>query len=95
MDESSPDRPTRPRTLLGVWAALVALAGLSAWAATLHLGGVGTAVALAAATAKAALVVWFFMGLREEGAAFRVFFLLGVAVVLLILGLTFLDLAYR
>ncbi len=96
MDERAlDDRPTAPRTLVLVWVALAVLALLSAYAASLALGGYGEAIALGVATVKAGLVVWFFMGLRQEGTPFRVLFLLSIGVVLLILGLTFLDLEFR
>ncbi len=95
MEPLAVDRPARPRTLILVWVTLVALALLSAYAAHLELGGYAAAVALTVATVKAALVVWFFMGLRSEGSPFRVLFGLSLVLVVLILGATFLDLAYR
>ncbi len=95
MDDLALEKPARPQTLISVWVALVALALLSAYAAHLDLGGYSVAVALVVATVKAALVVWFFMGLRGEGAAFRILFGLSLVLVLLILGATFLDLVYR
>ena len=93
--EPRPLGATPSRTLLLVWVALVALALLSLAASWAELGPYGPAVALFFATAKAVLVVYFFMGLRHEGAAFRLLFLVSFALVGLILGLTFLDIEYR
>lgn len=88
-------RMATPRTLVFVWVALVVLALLSLAASRADVGPYGPSLALAFATAKAALVAYFFMGLRYEGAAFRWLFLLSLALVGLIMGLTFLDLEYR
>ena len=49
------------------WVALIALLALTVGLAFLPLGPFRSLVAYAIATAKAALVLWFFMEMRREG----------------------------
>jgi len=53
--------------LVLVWAALLALLALTVFMAFLPLGMFKAPVAYAIATAKALLVLWFFMEMRREG----------------------------
>lgn len=53
--------------LVLVWIALLALLALTVFMAFLPLGTFKIPVAYAIGTAKAALVLWFFMEMRREG----------------------------
>lgn len=52
--------------LIAAWAALMLLLGLTLGASFLPLGPAKPLLAYAIATAKAALVLWFFMEMRGE-----------------------------
>lgn len=49
--------------LMGVWASLMVLTGITVWVAHFDFGAFNTVVAMAVATIKASLVALFFMGL--------------------------------
>jgi cytochrome c oxidase subunit 4 len=65
--------------LVLVWAALLVLLALTIGATFLRLGPVLPLVSFGIATAKAALVLWFFMELRRENGLARVAALAGFA----------------
>lgn len=75
--------------------ALLALAGASLAFRFAHLGTLGYAVALAIATAKAALVAVFFMELGGEKASVKFAFASGLALIVLLLSLTVADVVTR
>lgn len=77
------------------YAALVSLAALSLGAAYVPLGRLGVPVALAIATAKAAIVAIVFMELRRERASARVAVVAAVGLVVALAGLTAADVATR
>ena len=52
------------RLYLGVFAALIALTGLTVWVAFIDLGPLNTVVALAIAIVKALLVIFIFMHIQ-------------------------------
>ncbi len=54
------------RTYIFIWAALMALTALTAWLSTYDFGAWSGFVAMAIASTKALLVVFFFMHLRYE-----------------------------
>jgi cytochrome c oxidase subunit 4 len=84
-----------PGTLVAVWAALVALTG--ALVAVNHLapGNPGIVATMVITPAKAALVLWFFMHLREEGRAVRWMLLAAVVTLVVFIGLLMLDVSFR
>jgi cytochrome c oxidase subunit 4 len=90
---SAPPLPVR--RYLAVFAALLALTALTTWIAFQDLGPWNSAVAITIAVIKATLVALFFMELIRSAPMNRVF--LGAAIVwlLLLLGLTFADVATR
>jgi cytochrome c oxidase subunit 4 len=55
-----------PRTLLLSWLGLLALLGLTVFAAYLPLGAFNTGIALAIAVSKALIVAFIFMELRDS-----------------------------
>jgi cytochrome c oxidase subunit 4 len=83
------------RAYLVVFATLLALTALTTWIAYQDLGPWNSAVAITIAVVKATLVALFFMGLVRSAPMNRVF--LGAAIVwlLLLIGLTFADVATR
>lgn len=83
------------KVLVAIWVALVLLAGVSYWSYLSELGSLEVLATLGVACAKAALVFFFFMHLGYEGWAEKALFLLLVFVLLLVFGLTMLDVAFR
>jgi cytochrome c oxidase subunit 4 len=83
------------KVLIAIWFALVLLAGASFWSYLADLGGLEVLATLGVACAKAALVFFFFMHLGYEGWAEKALFLLLVFVLLLVFGMTLLDVAFR
>jgi len=83
------------RTLLAVFAALIALTGLTTGIAYVNLGAGSTAVALAIAFTKASLVVWFFMNVRFNTKLIPVVILGGLFFLLVLFAETFADYASR
>jgi len=83
------------KTFLAVWGALLILTGATVLIARAHLGFLSIAASLAIATAKASLVVLFFMDLRRESAVFRYMLFTTLLVLAIFIGLTFFDVGYR
>lgn len=98
--ESTTSQPTasrdeKPAGLVLVWAALVALLGLTIAVARVHFTRFSVVLNLLIATGKAALVLLFFMHLKSESRFVKI--MLGVTVVALtaIIILTFSDVWFR
>lgn len=70
---------------------LLALTGLTYWAATIDLGPMNVVIALVIATCKATLVVLFFMHARYSPRRTRVVIISGIFWLALLLGLTLSD----
>lgn len=83
------------RVYLAVWCALLMLTGFTVWVARLELGTISVLTALSVASVKAGLVLYIFMHLKYEGRLFRLMFLVALATLATIIGLTFLDVLYR
>jgi cytochrome c oxidase subunit 4 len=97
MPRSERDLPIlSARTFVTVWAALVALTGITVAVAK---GGLlarySVLGALGIATLKAGLVLGWFMHLRYESRLLRTLVLMALAAVGAILALTFTDVWYR
>jgi cytochrome c oxidase subunit 4 len=88
-------KTVQSKTLLRVWVSLLALTGITLWVARVDLGFLNVVAALTIATAKASLVVLFFMDLRHEGRLFRNMLLVTLLVLAIFLGFTFFDIVYR
>jgi cytochrome c oxidase subunit 4 len=82
-------------TILRVWIGLCVLLALTTSVAFLQLGSVNLAIALSIATAKAVLVLWFFMELRSSAGLTRAFAVAGFFWLLILIALTWTDFAYR
>ena len=83
------------RGLVGVWAALLALLGLTIAVARLHFIAGSVIINLLIATAKAALVLLFFMQLRWESRFVKTMLGVTVLAMTLIIILTFSDVWFR
>lgn len=83
------------RTLVAVWAALVALTGALVAANHYAPGNPGIVATMAITPAKAALVLWFFMHLREEGRAVRLMLLAAAVTIAIFIGLLMVDYSFR
>lgn len=81
--------------LVAVWAGLVALTGVLVAVNRLAPGNPGIAATMLVTPAKVALVLWYFMHLREEGRAIRVMLLAAVATLVVFIGLLMLDYSFR
>lgn len=82
-------------TYVTVWLALMVLLALTVTAAGLGLGAVSVLAVLAIAGVKSALVLNFFMGLKYEGFLIRLVLLVGLAVLVIIIALTYLEVMTR
>jgi caa(3)-type oxidase subunit IV len=80
---------------VGVWVALLILTVVTFWVAKVNLGAWNLAVAMLIATAKASLVVWVFMHLREHAGANRLVFGTALVFVALLMVLALGDVFTR
>jgi len=83
------------RVFVAVWIALLALTAVTVTVAGMHLGRLSILTALAIASVKAGLVLWFFMHLKYEDRLFKVLLLVPIVTLAVIIGLTFFDVLYR
>ena len=83
------------RSYLGTWLALMALFLLTLASSFVPLGGFNTALNVAIAVAKAALVAIIFMKLRISSALVRLAALAGVAWLMILVGLSLTDVLSR
>jgi cytochrome c oxidase subunit 4 len=61
------------RSLIWIYAALLALLAITIGSSFLHLGALNPAINIGVAFAKAALIFWVFMELREASGLVRLF----------------------
>ncbi|MCJ2164517.1 MULTISPECIES: cytochrome C oxidase subunit IV family protein [unclassified Pseudodesulfovibrio] len=80
---------------VAVWAALMVFTGITVWASTVDLGFLNVVVAMAIASTKAALVVFFFMHLKYESWTLKSMVLLAFVILAIFIGFTFFDTANR
>ena len=85
----------RTKTFILVWTALVILTGVTIKAAQMRMGEWSMLANLLIASAKASLVLWFFMHLKYEKKMFKMLFLVPIATITIIIGMTFFDIWYR
>jgi len=86
---------TTTRTYFAVFGALLALTGVTVFAASYHFGHFNDIIALAIAGTKAMLVVLYFMHLRHATGLTRVFVVASVFWLGLLFVFTFSDLLTR
>lgn len=83
-------------TQLGiVLAILLVLTALTVGVSYVHLGFLNIPIALAIASTKVTFVLLFFMHLKYEGRIINISFLSTVGVLVILIGFTFWDVAYR
>ena len=95
MDRKSQPHIVGNKTFVLVWAALITLTAITVTVATMRLGPLSTLTALAIASIKAGLVLWFFMHLKYEARFFKLLLLIPIVTLTVIIGLTFFDVWYR
>ena len=83
------------RTFVAVWLALLGLTAVTVTVAQQHLGAFSTLTAIAIASLKAGLVLWFFMHLKYEKRLLKLLLLVPIVTLAVIIGLTFIDVWYR
>jgi cytochrome c oxidase subunit 4 len=85
------------KTYIFIWLCLVVLTGVAVSTAGMDMAGWSTAVALVIAFLKSGLILIYFMHLREEkGSRLLRWMIPGVlAILILFIGMTFLDVAFR
>ncbi|NJC89383.1 MAG: cytochrome-c oxidase [Desulfuromonas sp.] len=83
------------RTFILVWLTLLALTGITIGVAQVHFGALNIWIALGIATLKSALVIAFFMHMKDETTLFKLALLAALAILAIFIGLTFFDVLYR
>lgn len=83
------------RVLFKVLIALFILTGITVIVGNIDLGYLNVIVALLIATAKASLVIFFFMHLKYESSFFKIMVLLVFIILAIFIGFTFFDVAFR
>lgn len=94
-DSGPAPRVLGTRFLTAVWAALMALTAVTVAVSRMDLGFFNVVAALAVATAKALLVIFFFMHLKYENRLLKWLVLLAFVFLAICIGFTFFDLAWR
>lgn len=87
--------PLSVRGCLIVWAGLLLLTAVTVAAAEVDFGFLHVLVAMLVASCKAALVVLWFMHLKDEDRGLRLMVLLAFVLLAIFIGFTFFDTAYR
>jgi cytochrome c oxidase subunit 4 len=83
-------------TQLGmVLAILLVLTGITVGVSYIHMGFFNIPIALAIACTKVTFVLLFFMHLKYEGRVINISFISTVIVLIILIGFTFWDVAYR
>ncbi len=83
------------KTFILVWITLLCLTGLTIGAARMQMGAWSMVANIAIASAKASLVLWFFMHLKYEKRLFKLLLFIPLLTISIIIGLTFFDIWYR
>jgi cytochrome c oxidase subunit 4 len=83
------------KTFAAVWIALLMLTAITVSVAKMHLGAFSAFTAIAIASAKAGLVLWYFMHLKYEKRLLKFLLLVPILTLAVIIGLTFVDVWYR
>ena len=93
--KQEPHTIVHSKTFILVWIALLILTGVTIKAAQMRMGEWSMLANILIASTKASLVLWFFMHLKYETKFLRVLFLVPIATITIIIGLTFFDIWYR
>jgi cytochrome c oxidase subunit 4 len=89
--------PIKPKTYVLVWVGLLILTGITVSLAGMDFGRLSVVVVLIIAAVKSALVLNFFMHLKyEKGLLLFKLMIPGIlAILVLFIGITFFDVAFR
>ncbi len=82
-------------TYILVWIGLLIMTVVTVTVAGIDLGKLNVAAALFIASIKSALVLYWFMHLKDEEGLFRVILFAAVATITIMIVLTFFDILYR
>lgn len=82
-------------TQIRVFGALILLTAITVAASVMYPGKIGIAVAMVVTPMKATLILMYFMHLKFERPVFVIMFLVAVAILALVMGLTIVDYQYR
>jgi cytochrome c oxidase subunit IV len=93
--ETSDKHIVNTKTYIFVWVALLCLTGLTIKAAQMKMGEWSMVANIAIASAKASLVLWFFMHLKYEKRMFKLLIFIPLMTISIIIGMTFFDILYR
>ena len=93
--EENKTRFVATKTFVFVWIALLCLTALTIKAAQMQMGEWSMVANIAIASAKASLVLWFFMHLKYEKRLFKLLLFVPILTISVIIGLTFFDIWYR
>lgn len=83
------------QTLVYVWIGLIVLTAVTITVTEMRPGKLSTLTALLIASAKASLVLYFFMHLKYERRLLKLMLFMPIATLTIIIGLTFFDIWYR
>ena len=81
--------------LTKIWLALMVLTGITVGVTSFDFGYLNVLVAMTVASAKALLVIFFFMHLKYENRTLGIFLLLVFVILAIFIGFTFFDVAMR
>jgi cytochrome c oxidase subunit 4 len=97
MEREEKIHPIKPKTYVMVWVVLFILTGVTVSLAGMDFGRLSVVVALIIAGVKSALVLNFFMHLKyEKGLLLFKWMIPGIlAILVLFIGITFFDVAFR
>ena len=95
LHETHEEHPLPVRAIVCVWALLLVLTGVTVGVAAMNFSIPHVFVAMVVARCKAALVVLWFMHLKNEGRGIQLMVLLVFVLLAIFIGFTFFDTAYR
>ncbi len=93
--EESKRHSVATKTFVFVWIGLLCLTALTIKAAQMQMGEWSMVANIAIASAKASLVLWFFMHLKYERRLFKLLLFVPLMTISIIIVLTFFDIWYR
>jgi cytochrome c oxidase subunit 4 len=94
-DDTEQHEPLGYRFLTLVWLGLMACTALTVAVARVDLGFLNTVAALAVASLKASLVIFFFMHLKYENRLIKLMVLTAFVILAVAIGFTFFDVGVR
>ncbi len=93
--KESEEKLTSPGSYILVWFCLIVLTVLTVMAAGLQLGKWSVLAAILIAGVKSSLVLFHYMDLKSEDAVFKIMLTVALLTLVVILGLTYVDVFLR